>query len=497
MKKLDKNNLDIMLLKNELKKDVQKNYINGTWRDSKNIRETINPSDISDIVSRTYDATKQNTSDAIKCANDIKEDWASSSIYERQKILDEIALKLLKNKDFYGEIIAREAGKPIKEATDEVVKSAEFFSYFAAEAIRNRGTYMDSPRKDVDIEVLNEAVGVVALITPWNYPLAIAAWKLAPALAYGNTVILKPSNLTPTIAYILAQIIDTTNLPKGVFNLLLGSGEVIGDTITSSKEVDAISFTGSVAVGQTIAKNSIQNMIRLQLEMGSKNSLIVLDDADINIAVAAAIKGSYNAAGQKCTSSSRLIVTPKIYDEFLQKLQIEMAKLTVGNALDTSSQIGPAISQNQLNQNLAYMQMAKDEGATYICGGEVLQKETKGYYFTPALFTDGKSNMQFNQEEIFGPIACILKVKDYDEAIKTLNDTQFGLSGGIITQNLKTAMHFKHHAKVGNIMINLPTAGMDNHVPFGGSKNSSYGTREKSFSASQFYTSSKTAYIQY
>ena len=497
MKNLNKNEMEIIILKKYLKNDVLKNYINGKWTKSDNIVNTINPSDTSDIVSKAYQASKKDTKNAILSAYDAKEQWASSSIALRQTILDEIAKKLLQNKDFYGEIIAREAGKPIKEATDEVVKSAEFFSYFAAESIRNKGVSIDSPRQNVDIEVINEAVGVVGLITPWNYPLAIPAWKLAPALAYGNTVILKPANNTPTITFILAQIIDSTDLPKGVFNLVNGDGKIVGNEITGSNKVDAISFTGSVEVGKIIAKNSIDNMIKLQLEMGSKNSLIILDDANIDLAVAAAIKGSYNAAGQKCTSSSRLIVTPGIYDEFLQKMQVEMKKLTVGNALDTNSQIGPAISQTQLNQNLSYVKLAKQEGATHVYGGEVLNKDTKGFFFTPALFTNGDSKMKFNQEEIFGPIACIIRVKDYKEALETLNDTQFGLSGGIITNDLKTAMHFKHNAKIGNVMINLPTAGMDNHVPFGGSKNSSYGSREKSFSALAFYTSSKTSYIQY
>ncbi len=474
-----------------------KNYIDGTWVSSSVVNKNINPSDTSDIVASFYEATKEDVNSAIEAAVNIQDEWSKSSIALREKILNEIGDKLLANKDYYGEIISREAGKPLKEAIDEVVKSADFFFYFAAEAIRSRGTYMDSPRQNVDIEVIKEPIGVVALITPWNYPLAIPAWKIAPALAFGNSIVFKPSNTTPTIAYILAKIIDSTKLPKGVFNLVIGQGRVIGETITSSKHIDALSFTGSVGVGKSIARDSIKNMIKLQLEMGSKNSLIVLDDANVDEAVSAAIKGSYNATGQKCTSSSKLIVTQGIYEEFLAKMKKEMKKLVIGNSLDKDTQIGPVISKKQLKQNISYIELGKKEGATLVCGGEVLKRDTDGYFFSPALFTNGNSKMRLNQEEIFGPIACIIKVKDYKEALEVLNDTDFGLSGGIMTKDLTKAMDFKHNAKVGNIMINLPTAGMDNHVPFGGSKSSSFGSREKSYTASDFYTTTKTVYIKY
>lgn len=484
-------------IENEVKSNVLKNYIGGKFKKSKQTTDNISPSDTSDIVCKFYEASKEDAKEAIDKAYETKELWAKSSLSLRQKVLKDIAKMLLEKKDLYGTIIAREAGKPIKEATDEVIKSAEFFDYFAGEAIRSRGSYMDSPRENVDIEVIKEPIGVVGLITPWNYPLAIAAWKIAPALAFGNSVVLKVSSLSVAIAYILAKIIDKTDLPKGVFSMLMGKGSEIGSVLTSSKKIDGISFTGSVATGQVIAKHAIDNMIKLQLEMGSKNSLIVLDDADIDVAVQSALKGSFNAVGQKCTSSSRLIVTKGIYDEFLKKLKKEMSKLTIGHALDEETQIGPVISKQQLEQNISYVKLAQKEGAKLVCGGKAIKRKTDGYYFQPTLFTDGKSKMKFNQEEIFGPIACIIKVKDYEEAVKTLNDTKYGLSGGIITKDLNKAMRFKHDAKIGNVMINLPTAGMDNHVPFGGRKDSSYGSREKSYSASDFFTTTKTAYIKY
>jgi len=497
MKKIDQDELLNTQFMESLQNEPMKNLISGEWVETPEIEENINPSDTSDIVSTFYKGSFSHIFETIDCASKVQADWAKSSIALREQILTEIAEKLMANKDFYGEIIAREAGKPIKEATDEVVKSAEFFTYFAAESIRSKGAYMDSPREAVDIEVINEPVGVVGVITPWNYPLAIAAWKIAPALAYGNSVILKPSSQTPAIAYILAKIIDSTKLPKGVFSLIYGKGGVIGKALAESKKVQAITFTGSVGAGKDLAKKSIDSMTKLQLEMGSKNSLIILDDADLDMAVEAAIKGAYNANGQKCTSCSKLVVTEGIYEKFLEAYKAKMKTLTVGNAMDKTSNIGPCIDKKQLDSNLAYIKLGQEEGATLVCGGEAIKTSTEGFFFSPALFVDGKSQMRINQEEMFGAIACVIKVKNYDEAIHVLNDTEFGLSGGIITNDLKKAMQFKHDAVIGNVMINLPTAGMDNHVPFGGRKNSSYGSREKSYAASDFYTTTKTVYIKY
>lgn len=473
------------------------NYVCGEWIQSEEIEENINPSNPKEIVCSFYKGHYEQIFQAINSADEVQKQWKNSSIFQRQEILQDIADKLLENKDYYGEVIAKEAGKPIKEAIDEIAKSAEFFSYFAHESIRMKGASMDSPRANVDIEIIPEPIGVVGVITPWNYPLAIAAWKIAPALAYGNSVILKPSSKTPAIAYILAKIIDSTKLPKGVFSMMYGKGGVIGKVLCESKKVQGITFTGSVQSGKALAQKAIFSMTKLQLEMGSKNSLIILDDADINLAVETAIKGSYNANGQKCTSTSKLIVTEGIYDKFIQAFKDKMTSLVVGDAMKQTSQIGPCIDKAQLDSNLNYIEIGKKEGATLVCGGEAIKTKSGGYFFSPALFINGKSSMKINQEEMFGAIACVIKVKDYEEAIEVLNDTEFGLSGGIITNDLNKTMRFKHEAQIGNVMINLPTAGMDNHVPFGGRKASSYGSREKSYAASDFYTTTKTVYIKY
>ncbi len=497
MKTIEKNLLTKEYFEKSFKVEPLRNYICGEWKTSDEISENINPSEPTDVICNFYKGAYECIFDTINTANQMQKQWKNSSISLRQEVLNDIANKLLAQKEYYGQIIAREAGKPIKEAIDEVVKSAEFFSYFAHEAIRLKGAFMDSPRPNVDIEVIHEPIGVIGVITPWNYPLAIAAWKIAPALAYGNSVILKPSSQTPAIAYVLAKIIDSTKLPKGVFSLMYGKGGVIGKALCESKKVQGITFTGSVDTGRELAKRSITSMTKLQLEMGSKNSLIILDDADLNTAVEAAIKGAYNANGQKCTSCSKLIVTPGIYDKFIEAFTTKMKTLKVGNALDETSQIGPCIDKKQLDSNLNYVKVAKEEGAKLVCGGKAIKSKTGGYFFEPTLFVDTKSSMKINQEEVFGAIACVIKVKDYDEAIEVLNDTDFGLSGGIITNDLNKAMQFKHDAIIGNVMINLPTAGMDNHVPFGGRKDSSFGAREKSYTASDFYTTTKTVYIKY
>lgn len=473
------------------------NYIDARWLRSKDVAKNINPSNPKEVICSFYKADKKDVKRAIRSALNAQKQWQNSSISLRAKILKDIADKLLMQKEYFGQIIAKEAGKPIKEAIDEVVKSAEFFSYFSHEAMNLKGVFMDSPRQSVDIEVIHKPLGVIGVITPWNYPLAIPAWKIAPALAYGNSVIFKPSSKTPAIAYILAKIVDSTDLPKGVFALVNGDGKIIGDTLSKSKSIRGISFTGSVQTGERIARKSIRSMKKLQLEMGSKNSLIILDDADLDTAVNAAIKGAYNANGQKCTSCSKLIITENIYDRFITAFKQKMNSLVVGDALDENTQIGPCIDKRQLDSNLNYIKIGQKEGAKLVCGGEVKSSQSEGYFFQPALFEGGKSSMQINQEEMFGAIACAIKVKDYEEAIEVLNDTKYGLSGGIITQDLNKAMRFKRDADIGNVMINLPTAGMDNHVPFGGEKSSSYGSREKSFSASEFYTTTKTVYIKY
>jgi len=337
---------------------------------------------------------------------------------------------------------------------------------------------------------------VVAIITPWNFPIGIPAWKIAPALAYGNTVVFKPADLVPGCAWLLVDILIRAGLPKGVLNLVMGKGSIVGRTMLESPDVNAVTFTGSIATGRIVAEVSARHMRKFQLEMGGKNPLVVLDDADLQLAVEIAASGSYFQTGQRCTASSRLIVTSGIYGKFLDALTDRIKRLTVDDACKHGTDVGPVVDANQLKQDEDYIRIGKGEGATLVWGGERLNRDTPGFYLQPALFSETTPHMRINREEIFGPVASVIKVKDYDEALAVANDTPFGLSSGICTTSLKHATHFKRNSEVGMVMVNLPTAGVDYHVPFGGRKGSSFGPREQGRYAAEFFTTVKTAYTQ-
>jgi len=336
---------------------------------------------------------------------------------------------------------------------------------------------------------------VIGIITPWNFPIAIPAWKIAPALAYGNCVVFKPADLVPGCAWALAEIISRSGLPKGVFNLVMGRGSVVGELLSTSTDIDAVSFTGSVDVGKRVAQNCAARLAKVQLEMGGKNPQVVLDDADLEVAVNLSIQSAFFSTGQRCTASSRLIVTQGIHDKFVAALTAKMKALKVDDALKAGTDIGPVVDERQLEQDLKYIELGKKEGARLVQGGNRLEREKQGYYLEPALFIDSTPTMTINREEIFGPVASVIRVKDYDEALAVANDTAFGLSSGIATTSLKHAEHFKRNSAAGMVMVNLPTAGVDYHVPFGGRKGSSYGPREQGRYAVEFYTTVKTSYV--
>ena len=343
------------------------------------------------------------------------------------------------------------------------------------------------------VETYREPLGVFGLITPWNFPIAIPAWKSAPALAFGNTVVMKPASLTPATAHALAEIIHEAGFPKGVFNLILGGG-AMGGALVEHPDVAGVSFTGGQGTGATVAKGAMSHNARVQLEMGGKNPLVVLDDCDLDRAVQCALDGAFFATGQRCTASSRIIVTQGIHDRFVEALAARVKALKVGDALAADSQMGPLASDAQLATTLSYVNVATQEGGRKIVGGDVLDLGKPGYYVSPALIADTKLEMRINCEEVFGPVASTVRVKDYDEALAAANAGEFGLSAGIMTGSLKYARHFVRNVRAGMVMTNLPTAGVDYHVPFGGTRKSSYGPREQGFAAVEFYTQVKTSY---
>jgi aldehyde dehydrogenase (NAD+) len=335
---------------------------------------------------------------------------------------------------------------------------------------------------------------VIGIITPWNFPIAIPAWKIAPALCYGNTVVVKPAELAPACTWVLADILHRNGLPAGVLNLVMGKGSVVGQTLLDSPDVDGITFTGSVGTGQRVAESCARHMRRSQIEMGGKNPLVVLDDADLGVAVDVALNGSFFSTGQRCTASSRLVVTDGIHDQFVAALAKRMSALTVGHAMDAGTQIGPVVDEGQLKQDLDYIALGTAEGARLVTGGEQVTRATEGHFLTPALFAECRPAMRIMQEEIFGPVAGVIRVPDYDAALSVANDTEFGLSAGICTTSLKHATHFRRNAEAGMVMVNLLTAGVDFHGPFGGRKASSFGPREQGRYAAEFFTTVKTSY---
>ena len=375
------------------------------------------------------------------------------------------------------------------------MRAGYIFKFFAGEALRYGGEHLRSVRPGVEIDILRQPIGIVGLISPWNYPIAIPAWKIAPALAFGNAVVFKPAELAPGCAWSLAEIISRSGLPKGVFNLVMGSGSTVGNVLVNHANVDGISFTGSVEVGRQIAAQVAQKMKKLQLEMGGKNPLVVLDDADLDVAVNAAVNGAYFSTGQRCTASSRFVVTDGIHDRFVKAVADRLSKLKVDDALAEGTEMGPVVDDAQLTKDLEYVGIAQKEGGNLAYGGERLKRQKNGYYMSPALITETLNTMRINREEVFGPVASVVRVKNYDEALAVANNTPFGLSSGICTTSLKYASHFKEHAQAGMVMVNLPTAGVDYHVPFGGRKGSSYGSREQGKYAVEFYTTAKTCYI--
>ncbi len=350
-------------------------------------------------------------------------------------------------------------------------------------------------REGVEIDVRREPVGTVAIISPWNFPTATASWKIAPALCYGTAVVWKTANLTPASAVALAEIIDRQDIPKGLFSLVMGAGGSIGQKLVESAKIDAISFTGSVPVGRGIASAAVQNFTKIQMEMGSKNALAVLDDADLDLAVSLALGGAFGGSGQKCTASSRLVVQASVHDAFVDKLVAGARAMTVGHALDSATQMGPVVSAQQLAENLAYVELGTSEGAELACGGQRLDLPHEGFYMSPGVFLNSHNDMRINREEMFAPLTSVIKVDSYDEALSVVNETSFGLTSGVVTQNLARATHFRRNARTGVVTVNLPTAGTDYHVPFGGRGDSSYGPREQGKAAAEFYTTVKTAYI--
>ena len=474
---------------------VHRNFVDGSWLEGVAASRNVNPSNTDDVVGEYAQADAAQAQSAVAAAKAAFPGWRAATPQQRADALDRIGTEILARKDELGRLLSREEGKTLPEGVGEVGRAGQIFKYFAGQALAFAGELAPSVRPGITVEVTREPIGVVGLITPWNFPVAIPAWKIAPALAFGNCVVFKPADLVPGSAWALAEIISRAGLPAGVFNLVMGRGSVVGEALLASPDVAAISFTGSVDTGRAIAAKCAAGMKKFQLEMGGKNPLVVLDDADLKTAVGCAVQGAFYSTGQRCTASSRLIVAKGIHDRFVTAVTDELKALVVDDALKPGTQIGPVVDQKQLDQDLRYVELGRQEQAKLAWGGERLNRETPGFYLQPALFTETNNAMRINREEIFGPVATVIRVEGYEEALAVANDTPFGLSSGICTSSLKHAQHFKQHSEAGMVMVNLATAGVDYHVPFGGRKGSSYGPREQGRYAVEFYTGVKTSYV--
>ncbi|MEZ2219985.1 aldehyde dehydrogenase family protein [Rhizobium sp. RCC_161_2] len=472
---------------------IHQNLIAGEWTGTTGA-ENINPSDTNEVVGLYASASVQDVADAIAAAKAAFPAWSRSGILERHSILRKTSDEILARKDELGALLAREEGKTLPEAIGETIRAAQIFDFFAGEALRLAGEVLPSVRPNIGVEITREPLGVIGIITPWNFPIAIPAWKIAPALCYGNTIVFKPADLVPGCSWAIVDILHRAGLPKGVLNLVMGKGSVVGQAMLDSPILSGITFTGSVGTGKRVALSSVEHGRKYQLEMGGKNPMVVLDDADLTVAVEAAANSAFFSTGQRCTASSRLIVTEGIHDKFVAALTEKLKTLNVDNAVKAGTHIGPVVDAKQLKTDTDYIEIGRQEGAKLAFGGEIISRETPGFYLQPTLFTEATNQMRISREEIFGPVASVIRVKNYEEALAVANDTPFGLSSGIATTSLKHATHFKRNAEAGMVMVNLPTAGVDFHVPFGGRKGSSFGPREQGKYAAEFFTTVKTAY---
>jgi alpha-ketoglutaric semialdehyde dehydrogenase len=474
------------------------NLIAGEWRVG-NAAETltsINPSDTRDLIGHFSIASPTDVADALAAARLAFAGWSTASPMVRADVLDRVGQTLLARQRELGDLLAREEGKTLAEAIGEVVRAGQIFRFFANEAVRLQGETGPSVRPGIDVHVTREPLGVVGLITPWNFPVAIPAWKIAPALAYGNTVVFKPAEWTPAMAWALSDIIQGAGAPAGVFNLVMGPGASTGAAMLASNALQALSFTGSQATGRRLGARCFELGIKFQLEMGGKNPLVVLDDADPDTAVDCAVQGGFYSTGQRCTASSRVIVTPGIHDAFVDRLLKATQALRVGDARDPATQIGPVVHENQLATVRRWVGMASAEGAQAVGAERDVAAAAPGHYMAPVVLLQATAAMRSSREEIFGPVVSVLKADSYDHALALANDTEFGLSAGIVTQSLARARHFQRHARAGMVMVNVPTAGVDFHVPFGGTRGSSFGAREQGTHAREFYTQVKTSYVR-
>ena len=472
------------------------NLIGGEWKalSSGVLFENRNPADPDDVVGFFPKASVEDARAALACAQSALPGWANTPPPARGIILDKVSQIISARLDEMAATLTREEGKTLAEAKGEVTRARDIFRYYGGEGWRYGGQVLPSSTNGELLYTRREPLGVISIITPWNFPVAIPAWKIAPALIYGNTVVFKPAKDAPLIGMMLVEALVEAGLPPGVINYLTGDGSTIGTEMVGNPIVNGISFTGSREVGVGIYQQAIKNMPRVQLEMGGKNALVVLQDANLELAVDLTVKGGFGLTGQACTATSRVIVEESIADAYVSALQKAARNLVVGNGLVAGVQMGPAVNRSQLEIDYKYMTLGQTEGARLLTGGEI--DERLGYYAQATVFDHVEPNMRIAQEEIFGPVISVMRAKNLDDAIEKANSVSFGLTAGVVTNDLQKAFAFANRAEAGVVKINEPTTGLALNAPFGGFKHSSANTfKEQGQAALDFYTRTKTIYV--
>ena len=475
-----------------------RNYINGAWVDGP-VFENRNPANTDEVVGLFVKGTPADIEAAADAAAAAFPGWSTMAGPARGAFLFKVADILDRKFDSIAAEMTREEGKTLPEAKGEVRRAINIFRYFGSEGSRLPGHLVPSERDRVHMFAIRKAIGVVGLVTPWNFPIAIPAWKLAPALVCGNTVIIKPASASPLCAWRIVEACHEAGIPKGVVNFVAGSGGTLGAALVNAKPLKAISFTGSCGVGEWLHTEASKRRLRIQLEMGGKNPTIVLADCDFNSAVENVVNAAMFSTGQKCTATSRAIVEDSIYDRFVAAVVERTKNLKVGDGMQAGIDIGPAVDEDQLNTNLRYIEIGKKECGEPLCGGKRLTGEgyDKGFFVEPTVFAGVEEHHTLAQEEVFGPVLAIMRAKDFADALRIANNIPFGLSASIQTSNLSRVFEFVYGMEAGLLTINLPSAGVEYQLPFGGTKDSSFGPKEQGPAALDFYSDFKTVYLKY
>jgi aldehyde dehydrogenase (NAD+) len=476
------------------------NFIGGEWRDSTGARvEDLNPADVQDIVAEAPASTAAEAAAACQAAARAFDGWRQTPAPVRGQILFKVQRRMEERRQELAEALTREEGKTIAESRGEIQRAINVVEFFAGEARRITGETIPSELPNNFCYTLKQPVGPVAVITPWNFPVAIPIWKIAPALVSGNTVVFKPASLTPLTAALIVEIFDECGLPGGVLNLVFGSGRDVGDTIVQHPAILAVSFTGSNDVGVGLYSAAAARGIKCQCEMGGKNPIVVLGDADLELAVESTVQGAFGSTGQRCTATSRAVVVESIANEFVERLEARTAALVVGHGLNPSTNVGPSVDERQLETVLSYVETGQHEGARLVRGGGRLRSEglDRGYFIAPAIFDHVDANMRIAQEEIFGPVLSLIRVPDSASALSVANSVRFGLSASVYTNDVTSMFRFVDRLDAGIVHVNSPTVGGEAHVPFGGMKATGVGLREMGRVAIDFYTELKVVYVDY